>query len=112
MEVFIKIIWIIFNSEPKDCTEDKFKGNDSRGVGKIFNNIVIIDLSEVKAEGEEFNVLISSYTRKLSGLLKETKDPVAKRKYRQACRRPIAALPRRSIRRAVLVLFFPAKLST
>ena len=44
------------NSEPKALTGDKSE-----------------DLSPVKAEGEEFNVLILSYTRELSQPFKETK---------------------------------------
>ena len=57
------------NSEPKALTGDKSEGVKSRGVAEAFSE----DLSPVKAESEEFNVLILSYTRELFRLFKENK---------------------------------------
>ena len=57
------------NSEPKALTGDKSEGIKSRGVAEALSE----DLSPVKAEGKEFNVLILSYTRELSRPLKENK---------------------------------------
>ena len=56
-------------SEPKALTGDKSEGIKSRGAAEAF----IRGFSPVKAEGEEFNVLILSYTRKLSRPFKENK---------------------------------------
>ena len=55
------------NSEPKALTGDKSEGITSKSRG-LFE-----DLSPVKAEGEEFNVLILPYTRELSRPFKENK---------------------------------------
>ena len=55
------------NSEPKALTGDKSEGIKSRGAAEAF----IRGFSPVKAEGEEFNVLILSYTRELSRPFKE-----------------------------------------
>ena len=78
-QVFIvKIIWLnlphpcikyTLNSEPKALTGDKSEGIKSRGAAEAF----IRGFSPVKAEGEEFNVLILSYTRELSRPFKENK---------------------------------------
>ena len=57
------------NSEPKALTGDKSEGIKSRGAAEAF----IRGFSPVKAEGEEFNVLILSYTRELSRPFKENK---------------------------------------
>ena len=57
------------NSEPKALTGDKSEGIKSRGAAEAF----IRGISPVKAEGEEFNVLILSYTRELSRPFKENK---------------------------------------
>ena len=59
------------NSEPKALTgdPDKSEGIKSRGAAEAF----IRGFSPVKAEGEEFNVLILSYTRELSRPFKENK---------------------------------------
>ena len=57
------------NSEPKALTGDKSEGIKSRGAAEAF----IRGFSPVKAEGEEFNVLILSYTRELSRPFKESK---------------------------------------
>ena len=57
------------NSEPKALTGDKSEGIKSRGAAEAF----IRRFSPVKAEGEEFNVLILSYTRELSRPFKENK---------------------------------------
>ena len=72
------LIKYTLNSEPKALTGDKSEGIKSRGAAEAF----IRGFSPVKAEGEEFNVLILSYTRELSRPFKETKDklPLAKSK--------------------------------
>ena len=57
------------NSEPKALTGDKSEGIKSRGAAEAF----IRGFSPVKAEGEEFNVLILSYTRELSRPFRENK---------------------------------------
>ena len=57
------------NSEPKALTGDKSEGIKSRGAAEAF----IRGFSPVKAEGEEFSVLILSYTRELSRPFKENK---------------------------------------
>ena len=57
------------NSEPKALTGDKSEGIKSRDAAEAF----IRGFSPVKAEGEEFNVLILSYTRELSRPFKENK---------------------------------------
>ena len=57
------------NSEPKALTGDKSEGIKSRGAAEAF----IRGFSPVKAEGEEFNVLILSYTRELFRPFKENK---------------------------------------
>ena len=64
-----KIIMYTLNSEPKALTEDKFEGIKSWGIAEAF----IRGFIPVKAEGEEFNVLILSYTRELSRPFKENK---------------------------------------
>ena len=56
------------NSEPKALTGDK-SSDKSLGCASAF----IRGFSPVKAEGEEFNVLILSYTRELSRPFKENK---------------------------------------
>ena len=81
---FYKCTWIFFqekksirkkcskytlNSEPKALTGDKSEGIKSRGAAEAF----IRGFSPVKAEGEEFNVLILSYTRELFRPFKENK---------------------------------------
>ena len=60
---------VALNSEPKALTGDKSEGIKSRGAAEAF----IRGFSPVKAEGEEFNVLILSYTRELSRPFKENK---------------------------------------
>ena len=62
-------IMYTLNSEPKALTGDKSEGIKSRGAAEAF----IRGFSPVKAEGEEFNVLILSYTRELSRPFKENK---------------------------------------
>ena len=57
------------NSEPKALTGDKSEGIKSQDVAEALSK----DLSPVKAECEEFNVLILSYTRELSRPIKENK---------------------------------------
>ena len=59
----------ILNTEPKALTGEKSEGIKSRGAAEAFSE----DLFPVKAEGEEFNVLILSYTRELTRPFKENK---------------------------------------
>ena len=60
------------NSEPKALTGDKSEGIKSRGAAEAF----IRGFSPVKAEGEEFNVLILSYKRELSRPFKKNKQRI------------------------------------
>ena len=65
----VRKIKYTLNSEPKALTGDKSEDIKSRGTAEAF----IRGFSPVKAEGEEFNVLILSYTRELSRPFKENK---------------------------------------
>ena len=65
----VRAVKYTLNSEPKALTGDKSEGIKSRGAAEAF----IRGFSPVKAEGEEFNVLILSYTRELSRPFKENK---------------------------------------
>ena len=67
--VIFERIKYTLNSEPKALTGDKSEGIKSRGAAEAF----IRGFSPVKAEGEEFNVLILSYARELSRPFKENK---------------------------------------
>ena len=72
--LLIKSAWLwpakyTLKSEPKALTGDKSEGIKSRGAAEAF----IRGFSPVKAEGEEFNLLILSYTRELSRPFKENK---------------------------------------
>ena len=68
-QLLAKISTYTLNSEPKALTGDKSEGIKSRGAAEAF----IRGFSPVKAECEEFNVLILSYTRELSRPFKENK---------------------------------------
>ena len=58
------------NFEPKAFTGDKSMVLKKRGGAELLSE----NLSRVKAEGKEFNVLILSYARYLSRRFKENKD--------------------------------------